>query len=91
MAKLEQVLGRILADRRRKAGITQEQLAFDCDLHPTYVSQLERGLKSPTTRVLFSLAEAMGEKPSVLLLRVEKELRAESSAKPPKPSARRKR
>lgn len=91
MAKLEQVLGQVLADRRRKAGLTQEELAFDCGLHPTYVSQLERGLKSPTAKVLFALAAAMGEKPSVLLRRVERDFEAEPPANPPKAPTRRNR
>ena len=72
MERSEQVLGRAIAERRRKAGLTQEELAFRCDLHPTYVSQLERGLKSPTVRVLSLLAEAMGERPSRLLALAER-------------------
>jgi transcriptional regulator with XRE-family HTH domain len=72
MQTLEQVLGRVIAERRLKAGLTQEALAFQCDLHPTYVSQLERGLKSPTVRVLAVLAEAMGERPSRLLALAER-------------------
>jgi transcriptional regulator with XRE-family HTH domain len=46
-------------------------LAFDCELHPTYISQLERGVKSPTIRTLFLLAESMGVQPSEILRRVE--------------------
>ena len=36
--------GRVLRERRLTAGITQEALAAQCGLHPTYISQLERGL-----------------------------------------------
>jgi len=78
MPELEQAAGRVLAERRRKSGHTQESLAEACDLHPTYVSQLERGLKSPTLRVLFRLAEAMGVSPGTLVKGMEREL-----AKPP--------
>ena len=73
MAEFEEITGRVLAARRRRAGLTQEALAEACELHATYVSQLERGLKSPTLRVLFRLAEAMDTTPSSLLRSIERE------------------
>jgi transcriptional regulator with XRE-family HTH domain len=74
MPELEQAAGRVIADRRRKAHHTQESLAEACDVHPTYISQMERGLKSPTLRVLFRLATAMGVAPSALVKGIEREL-----------------
>lgn len=74
MPDIESTFGRVLAGRRRRAGLTQEALAEACDLHATYVSQLERGLKSPTLRVLFRLANAVGVSPGALLRAVEREL-----------------
>lgn len=70
----EKVLGKVIAEARRSAGLSQEALAFRCKLHPTYISQLERGLKSPTVRALRAIAEALGTKPSALLLKVEAEI-----------------
>ena len=67
MESFEGVLGRVIAERRRGAGLSQEALAFRCKLHPTYISQLERGLKSPTVRVLRAIAEAVGTTGSALL------------------------
>lgn len=67
MDSFESVLGRVIAERRRAAGLSQEALAFRCKLHPTYISQLERGLKSPTVRVLRAIAEAVGTTASELL------------------------
>lgn len=37
------------------------------DLHPTYISVVERGLKSPTLFTLTKLANALGRRPSELL------------------------
>lgn len=71
MDSFESVLGRVIAERRRSAGLSQEALAFRCKLHPTYISQLERGLKSPTVRVLRAIAEAAGTTGSVLLREAE--------------------
>jgi len=71
MPNLDQLLGRVLADARRQAGLSQETLASRAKLHPTYVSQLERGLKSPTVRVLVALASACGVSASDLLRAAE--------------------
>jgi transcriptional regulator with XRE-family HTH domain len=48
-----------LRELRQAAGLSQEQLAAKAGLHRTYISQLERGIKSPTLDVLAALAEAM--------------------------------
>lgn len=71
MATLEAVLGEVIADLRRKAGLSQEALAHSAGVHPTYVSQLERGLKSPTIRVLASIAAGLGLSASRLLAKAE--------------------
>lgn len=71
MSDLNKAIGKIIADLRRKSEHTQESLAFECELHPTYISQLERGLSNPTVRVLFLIAAATGVKASTILRRVE--------------------
>jgi transcriptional regulator with XRE-family HTH domain len=53
--------------------MSQEAVAFRCKLHPTYISQLERGLKSPTIRVLRLIADALGTSASELLMAAESE------------------
>ncbi|NCR78306.1 MAG: helix-turn-helix transcriptional regulator [Microcystis aeruginosa K13-06] len=50
--QLEQILGRELQRYRQEKGWSQEYLAEVTGLHRTYISQLERGLKSPSVRVL---------------------------------------
>jgi len=69
--EFEKVLGRVIAEARRSAGMSQEALAFRCKLHPTYISQLERGLKSPTVRTLRIIAGALGTNAPALLLTAE--------------------
>ncbi len=71
METFEHRLGRVIAEERRRAGLSQEALAFRCKLHPTYISQLERGLKFPTIRVLRAIAAALGTTASELLRRAE--------------------
>ncbi len=71
---LEIAIGEELAKRRRDAGLSQEALAENCGIHRTYVSQLERGLKSPTLHTLFLLADALEVSPSTFVRAVERRL-----------------
>ena len=57
--KLEKEFGIILKDIRKSRGITQEKLAYDCQLDRTYISLLERGLRQPTISTLFKLSNAL--------------------------------
>ena len=66
------MLGDELRKAREAAGLTQEELAFEANVHRTYVSLLERNKKSPTLDVLFRMCHALGIQASRLIARVEK-------------------
>ena len=65
--RLLQAFGETVRSARLKAEMTQEQLSFRAAVHRTYVSDLERGLKSPTLDVIAALAEALGTMPHTLV------------------------
>jgi transcriptional regulator with XRE-family HTH domain len=67
------ILAQILVKERKSAGLSQEELAENAGLHRTYVSQIERGLKSPTLVVFIKLARALNLKASDLLAAIERE------------------
>jgi transcriptional regulator with XRE-family HTH domain len=71
--RLRLALGKALRRFREEAGLTQEGLAFASGVHPTYVSQLERGLKSPSLDVIATLAAALKQKAYVLIRAAEEE------------------
>jgi len=48
-------------------GLSQEDLAFECGLHWTYVSGVERGVRKPTVLVLERIAKALRTPPGRLL------------------------
>lgn len=52
---------------REQKGISQEELAFDAELHRTYVSGVERGVRNPTVQIVAKLATALGVDPCKLL------------------------
>ncbi|CAD5982604.1 Transcriptional regulator, XRE family [Planktothrix tepida] len=77
MSKLDKILGLELQRRRTDKGWSQEYLAEMTGLHRTYISQLERGLKSPSIRVLNHITKALNITMSEFLLSVEESLRTE--------------
>jgi transcriptional regulator with XRE-family HTH domain len=77
LSKLDQFLGLEIQRRRTEKGWSQEYLAEITGLHRTYISQLERGLKSPSVRVLSLIANALGVTMSEFLQAVEEALRAD--------------
>lgn len=76
---LEANLARALQKLRKRLGISQEQLADDSGYHRTYISQLERGLKSPSLRTLNHLAKALGISTSALVKCAEREALRDST------------
>jgi transcriptional regulator with XRE-family HTH domain len=44
---------------RTERGWSQEELAFECGLHRTYISGVERGIRNPTVLVLDEIATAL--------------------------------
>ncbi len=52
---------------RKERGLSQEGLAFECGVHRTYVSGVERGVRNPTVLVLERIAKALDVPPSCLL------------------------
>ena len=52
---------------RRRARLTQQQLADRLGLHPMTVSQWERGLRSPTVATVGRLAAVLRTTPSALV------------------------
>lgn len=65
-------LGRAIRELRRERDVTIEGLAFAADVHPTYLSSIERGLRNPSWRVVRSLAGALQIPVADLARRVER-------------------
>ena len=52
---------------REARGLSQEELAFEAELHRTYISGVERGVRNPTVTVLAKIAAGLKVTPDQLL------------------------
>lgn len=59
--------GTALREHRGRLKISQEEFAHRAGLDRTFASLLERGLRTPTLTVFFTIAEGLGVSPAELL------------------------
>jgi len=60
-------VGKNLRKIRQERQLSQEALALECELHRTYISGVERGIRNPTVLVLQQIADALDVPPQRLL------------------------
>lgn len=60
LQRLQKRIGGRLKARRLKLGLSQESVAKVCKLSPSYLSQLEAGLRNPTIDMLYRLGKTLG-------------------------------
>lgn len=62
-----EAMGRRIKKLRKKAGLTQEQLAEKSNLSPSFLGHIERGTRVASLQTLVSICRALDVEPSVLL------------------------
>ena len=67
-----QAFGQALRARREALSLSQEELAFRSEVHRTYISELERGIKNPSMTTLQKLAVALGTTKTALVRETER-------------------
>ncbi|HEY0755119.1 MAG TPA: helix-turn-helix transcriptional regulator [Ktedonobacteraceae bacterium] len=78
-ARIQLAFGQTLRKYRLQQKLSQEKLAELASLDRTYISQIERGLKSPSIPTTIAIAQALGIEAHLLISEVEHRL-AETSA-----------
>jgi len=59
-------LGDAIREGRKLLGVSQEDFAELCDVHRTYIGQVERGEKNISFISILRIARALKTKPSIL-------------------------
>jgi transcriptional regulator with XRE-family HTH domain len=66
-------LGLAIRRLRREQHLTIDDLAHRADVHPTYLSGIERGLRNPTWSKLIAVAEALESSMAIIVHEAETE------------------
>ena len=66
-SKVYQIVGENIRTRRRRARLSQEQLAEKTDLNMNYIGEIERAEKKITLETLERIAKVLGVRISDLL------------------------
>lgn len=77
------IFGQVLRARRKKHGLSQEKLAEESYLDPTYISLLERGKKQPSLTALLRLANALEVRAAEMVESVQKNYPADEDRRKP--------
>jgi transcriptional regulator with XRE-family HTH domain len=67
----EKAFGQALREVRQSKEISQERLALEGGFDRTYICLIERGINSPTIRVLVGIAGVLKVPPSKIIRRME--------------------
>lgn len=68
------IVGEVLAEFRRRKGVSQEVLSGLSDIGRTHLSAIERGERKPTLETLYRISLALGVSMSEIIGEIEKRL-----------------
>lgn len=64
--------GELLQELREDRGLSQAQLALECELDQTFISLIEQGKRQPSLISLFALCDALEIEPESVIKRLKK-------------------
>lgn len=70
-------VGVVIKRLRKEHSISQERLAELIDSHQVYVSEIERGLKTPSLEILYKISKVFDLSLAELVFLIEKEFMSE--------------
>lgn len=68
------IVGSVIADFRKRKGVSQEVLSGLSDIGRTHLSAIERGERKPTLETLYRICVALDVKMSDVVLEIENRL-----------------
>lgn len=68
------IVGKVIADFRKRKNLSQEVLSGLADIGRTHLSAIERGERKPTLETLYRISMALNVKMSDIVAEIENEL-----------------
>lgn len=72
-------LGEVMQVRRRRLGLSQDEVAKRAELHRTYISDLERRSRNFSVKIFLQVAQALETTPTELMTEAESLLARQSA------------
>lgn len=69
------IVGEVIAEFRKRKGISQEVLSGLANIGRTHLSAIERGQRRPALDTLFLLADALDVNPSDIIKKIEEKIK----------------
>lgn len=73
------IVGQVIQRVREEKHLSQEVVSGFADIGRTHLSAIERGVRKPTLETFYRIAEALKIQPSVLLAKIEDEIKRKSN------------
>ena len=74
------IVGQVVAEFRKKKGISQEVLSGFADIGRTHLSANERGKRKPTLETLYRISKAQEVKMSDIITEIEKQIEKQKNS-----------
>lgn len=71
MSDLSVEIGKRIRNYRIQQKLSQEELAEKCELHPTYIGQVERGEKNATIESIYKITAGLSVSMSTLFEKID--------------------
>lgn len=69
------IVGKVIADFRKRKNISQEVISGLADIGRTHLSAIERGERKPTLETLYRIANALDVNMSDIVIEIENEIK----------------
>lgn len=79
-SKLAIQVGERIRKTRKQEGLSIENFALRCDIHPSYVGHIERGMQNPTLSTLERISQGLGISMEDLFKDIDTPINVENAA-----------
>jgi transcriptional regulator with XRE-family HTH domain len=70
-SNLKESFGKVLVQLRKERGVSQQELADNCNIERAFISRLERAVSQPTITIIFKIADYFEMKPADLIEKLD--------------------
>ena len=70
-SNLKESFGKVLSQLRKEHGVSQQELADNCNIERAFISRMERAISQPTITIVFKIADYFEIKPADLMEKID--------------------